>query len=204
MVLRFFLFCSGQIPWNYPRFLDHAAEHILLRKVGGGYIFIHRLLLERFAELHTRSQQQKAENLGATTMLHSTQKPLFALATVPLQEHNHAVVGTVYPLRVGVTFDDSEDFEAELLGTIARTRNSSAPFTCNVLLHPGENVELLDRPYQQLLYDPQHAGPQYITCPFRVHKTGSTSILITFYHERQWLTTMRLEFEGIETPAYFV
>jgi hypothetical protein len=33
------------MPWNYPRFLDYAAERILLRKVEGGYIFIHRLLL---------------------------------------------------------------------------------------------------------------------------------------------------------------
>jgi len=46
-VLRFLLWRAGSIPWNYPRFLDYAAEHILLRKVGGGYIFIHRLLLDR-------------------------------------------------------------------------------------------------------------------------------------------------------------
>ena len=50
-VLRFLLWRAGSIPWNYPRFLDYAAEHILLRKVGGGYIFIHRLLLEYFASL---------------------------------------------------------------------------------------------------------------------------------------------------------
>jgi hypothetical protein len=30
-------------------FLDYAAERIFLRKVGGGYIFIHRLLQEYFA-----------------------------------------------------------------------------------------------------------------------------------------------------------
>jgi hypothetical protein len=41
------------MPWNYPRFLDYAAEQILLRKVGGGYIFVHRLLLEYFASLDT-------------------------------------------------------------------------------------------------------------------------------------------------------
>jgi hypothetical protein len=48
-VLRFLLWCSRSVPVNYPRFLDYAAERILLRKVGGGYIFIHRLLLEYFA-----------------------------------------------------------------------------------------------------------------------------------------------------------
>jgi hypothetical protein len=52
-VLRFLLWRAGAMPWNYSRFLDYAAEHILLRKVGGGYIFVHRLLLEYFASLDT-------------------------------------------------------------------------------------------------------------------------------------------------------
>jgi len=48
-ILRFLLYRSGYMPWNYARFLDYAAERIFLRKVGGGYIFVHRLLLEHFA-----------------------------------------------------------------------------------------------------------------------------------------------------------
>ncbi len=39
------------MPWRYARFLDYAAERLFLRKVGGGYIFVHRLLLEYFASL---------------------------------------------------------------------------------------------------------------------------------------------------------
>jgi hypothetical protein len=39
------------VGWKYAPFLDFAADRILLRKVGGGYIFIHRLLMEYFAEL---------------------------------------------------------------------------------------------------------------------------------------------------------
>jgi len=42
----------GYIPWKYSRFLDYAAERIFLRKVGGGYIFIHRLLQDHFASLY--------------------------------------------------------------------------------------------------------------------------------------------------------
>jgi serine/threonine protein kinase/DNA polymerase III delta prime subunit len=38
-ILRLLLWRSKSIPWNYARFLDDAAEHIFLRKVGGGYIF---------------------------------------------------------------------------------------------------------------------------------------------------------------------
>ena len=51
-VLRFLLALSGDIPWNLTRFLDYATERIFLRKVGGGYIFIHRLLQEHFAAMY--------------------------------------------------------------------------------------------------------------------------------------------------------
>ncbi|HLZ60293.1 MAG TPA: protein kinase [Ktedonosporobacter sp.] len=51
VALRWLLREAGSLPWNYARFLDYAAERVLLRKVGGGYIFIHRLLLEYFASL---------------------------------------------------------------------------------------------------------------------------------------------------------
>jgi hypothetical protein len=49
-VLRFSLIRNGATPWNYVKFLDYCADRILLHKVGGGYMFIHRMLLEWFAE----------------------------------------------------------------------------------------------------------------------------------------------------------
>lgn len=51
LILRLLLWRSGSIPWNYARFLDYAAERIFLQKVGGGYIFVHRTLLEYFARM---------------------------------------------------------------------------------------------------------------------------------------------------------
>jgi len=51
LTLRLILYAHGCIPWNYARFLDYATERIFLQKVGGGYIFIHRLLLEYFAQM---------------------------------------------------------------------------------------------------------------------------------------------------------
>jgi serine/threonine protein kinase len=48
-LLRLLLWRSGAMPWNYAQFLDWATERIFLQKVGGGYIFVHRLLLEHFA-----------------------------------------------------------------------------------------------------------------------------------------------------------
>jgi len=53
LFLRVFLWCGGLLPWNYGRFLDLATERALLCKVGGGYMFIHRSLLEYFASLDT-------------------------------------------------------------------------------------------------------------------------------------------------------
>jgi hypothetical protein len=48
-IIRVIFWRSGSIPWNYAQFLDYCAERVFLRKVGGGYIFIHRLLMEYFA-----------------------------------------------------------------------------------------------------------------------------------------------------------
>ena len=50
-ILRFLLYIYGHIPWNYARFLDYSVNRIFLRRVGGGYIFVHRLLMEHFASL---------------------------------------------------------------------------------------------------------------------------------------------------------
>jgi hypothetical protein len=51
LAVRFVLWRSGVMPWNIARFLDYGTERIFLRKVGGGYIFVHRLLTEHFASL---------------------------------------------------------------------------------------------------------------------------------------------------------
>jgi len=48
--LRIMLWLEGYTPFNFVGFLDSAARLILLRKVGGGYVFVHRLLLEHLAE----------------------------------------------------------------------------------------------------------------------------------------------------------
>jgi hypothetical protein len=49
-VLRLSLRMNGLAPLHYVRFLDHAVERLFLRK-GGGYIFIHRVVMEHFASL---------------------------------------------------------------------------------------------------------------------------------------------------------
>ncbi len=50
-VLRLLLWRYDYAPLHYVKFLDQAAAQLFLRKVGGGYIFVHRLLMEHFLEL---------------------------------------------------------------------------------------------------------------------------------------------------------
>jgi len=51
LVLRSLLYHQDHIPWNYARFLDYASARLFLRKVGGGYVFVHRMIMEHFASL---------------------------------------------------------------------------------------------------------------------------------------------------------
>ena len=79
-MIRFLLCRAGSISWNYPRFLEYATEHLLLRKVGGGYIFLHQLLLVYFANLGTGTDsdeavEDKQESLPPDTMPSASVEP---------------------------------------------------------------------------------------------------------------------------------
>ncbi len=52
-ILRFWLARSGVFPWRAVPFLEDATARILLQRVGGGYSFAHRLLLDFFADAST-------------------------------------------------------------------------------------------------------------------------------------------------------
>jgi len=58
-ILRFTLSRNNILPWRLVPFLDHCVDLIFLRRVGGGYIFIHRLLMEHFAEIYVESSTSK-------------------------------------------------------------------------------------------------------------------------------------------------
>ncbi len=59
--LRVYLWQAGYIPWNSIHFLNSAAQRILLRKIGGGYMFAHHLLLEYFAILQDEERNWDVE-----------------------------------------------------------------------------------------------------------------------------------------------
>jgi hypothetical protein len=69
--LRFWLWqarCTPA-PWRYVAFLDDATEQLLLRKVGGGYIFRHRLLQDYFASLEVVSPHDPSFRADARSVL---------------------------------------------------------------------------------------------------------------------------------------
>ena len=50
-ILRVLLWRIGALPFNLSHFLDGAVKLLLLQRAGGGYTFVHHLLLEYFAGL---------------------------------------------------------------------------------------------------------------------------------------------------------
>ncbi len=55
--LRLVLHRQGNVPWNYARFLDYAVDRLFMQKVGGGYIFVHRMLMEHFAQMELEQKR---------------------------------------------------------------------------------------------------------------------------------------------------
>ncbi|MEH2063034.1 MAG: hypothetical protein V7K50_12215 [Nostoc sp.] len=49
--LRLILYYNDYIPWNYARFLDYCTDRLFLRRVGGRYRFIHKLLQDHFSQM---------------------------------------------------------------------------------------------------------------------------------------------------------
>jgi len=73
-VLRLFLWRNGSAPLHYVAFLAQAKDLLFLRQVGGGYIFVHRLLREYFVSLagseetaNTSSARPAGQALGQAT-----------------------------------------------------------------------------------------------------------------------------------------
>jgi MFS family permease len=59
LALRFVLVKNKFLPQHLIPFLDHCVDLIFLRRVGGGYIFVHRLLMEHFAEMYVDTSTSK-------------------------------------------------------------------------------------------------------------------------------------------------
>jgi hypothetical protein len=66
LLIRSLLWLKGDLPWRLGKFLDYAASLALLRKVGGSYIFYHRLFQEYFISLNALSTGSKRREVVDT------------------------------------------------------------------------------------------------------------------------------------------
>ena len=60
-ILRLVLTQNGDIPWDYKKFLDHAARHRFIQKTGGRYRFVHDLLRQHLARMTPQQQALLAQ-----------------------------------------------------------------------------------------------------------------------------------------------
>jgi hypothetical protein len=61
-LIRFLLWRSHTFPGRAPQFLNDSSARFLLRRIGGGYSFIHRLLLDYFAKHGGEASPHSQEN----------------------------------------------------------------------------------------------------------------------------------------------
>lgn len=73
-ILRIIGYRSQYLPRLYTNFLDTATERIFLQQVGGGYIFIHRLLLEYFESLFNLPAKDKTIEMSKHPIFHKFDK----------------------------------------------------------------------------------------------------------------------------------
>lgn len=66
--LRRRLAAAGVLPRRLEPFLDRMSRLALLRRVGGGYIFLHRLLLEHFADRGAAAATDRGDRVPAASL----------------------------------------------------------------------------------------------------------------------------------------
>ncbi|MBE9066782.1 NACHT domain-containing protein [Leptolyngbya cf. ectocarpi LEGE 11479] len=50
LIIRIILWWNRRAPWNYARFLNFVTRSMVLRRAGGGYLFMHRSFMEHLAK----------------------------------------------------------------------------------------------------------------------------------------------------------
>lgn len=150
---------------------------------------------EQVADLRDRilHQLRSAKELREQSLL-----SLYAIARTELEEGDWALVGQSYSIQAGVAQSKPEDFQAEPFDLMVD--DMAEPVVFDILLHPGENIELATDWHKRLVYKPLNPQPQLIEFTFQVIASGHHSVTLDFYHKRRWLRTIRFEFDSVEAP----
>ncbi len=59
-ILRLLLYRKGHIPRNYAQFLKYTTERRLTQQIGGRFRFIHRELLDHFADMKLEPESRRS------------------------------------------------------------------------------------------------------------------------------------------------
>ncbi|GHO67969.1 hypothetical protein KSC_068610 [Ktedonobacter sp. SOSP1-52] len=68
-VLRWYLYRADLMPLNMVGFLNEAAERMLIRKIGGGYMFFHYDFLNYFAQTHEEALKLQPEKMSRSSKI---------------------------------------------------------------------------------------------------------------------------------------
>lgn len=86
-LIRLLLARTRTFPWRAQAFLDATTVHILLQRVGGGYSFVHRRLLDYFAEIDITLSKVATQPVAETSTRSSR------LSTLNREQRNQPVDG---------------------------------------------------------------------------------------------------------------
>jgi len=94
LVLRMVLAADRSLPWNLANFLNYATERNLLQRVGGGYIFVDRILQEYLSDL-ARAEYQLNRRIDPQDALayldRANTKANLGDATGAIADYNRAI-----------------------------------------------------------------------------------------------------------------
>lgn len=124
-----------------------------------------------------------------------TELSLHAIARADIEENNRAFVGKMYTVQAGISQHALEGFSGGSFRV--SVPDPQQPLLFDILIHADGSLALSGEWRYRLRYDPRNSEPQFITCPFQARETGKGLLIISFYRERQWLQTIRLEVEGV-------
>ncbi|HMG75696.1 MAG TPA: NACHT domain-containing protein [Pyrinomonadaceae bacterium] len=81
ITLRFVLSLRGRIPLRYVSFLNHLSEIKLLYRAGGGYLFVHPLVLQQLADQADSDSASTPNSTGRRRLVHKYLNHIFSSAT---------------------------------------------------------------------------------------------------------------------------
>lgn len=121
---------------------------------------------------------------------------LYALARINLENDDRALVGESYSVKVGVSSQAMEEFEAQPFDITVRSRSERLPF--DFTIHLNGRLELVGDWHRHLLYDPLDANLQTVDFEFRVVEKGRNQIDVDCYYRRRWLRAFQFSFDSVE------